>query len=167
MNGGQPIGVDSPCKLDQCGPQPSVNIADFAIDETTNQNLPCLSERSRDFPNLLSFSVSPPASANWDPGNRFSQIWNRTVSGLQHNTSIFHELNRVLCGHRVREYNRHQSSATADSLTLWTLTTSARVAARALFWLAVSCCFRVLLFLFLVSCLLVFIGGQVAEFFPA
>src|SRR3989441_3961796 len=124
MNGGQPIGVDSPCKLDQCGPQPSVNIADFAIDETTNQNLPCLSERSRDFPNLLSFSVSPPASANWDPGDRFSQVWNRTVSGLQHNTSIFHELNCVLCGHRVREYNRQQSSATADSLTPYASTSS-------------------------------------------
>src|SRR6266568_3779671 len=124
MNGSQPIGVDSSCKLDQCGPQPSVNIADFAIDETTNQNLPCLSERSRDFPNLLSFSVPPPASANWDTGNRLSEVWNRTVSGLQHNTSIFHELNCVLCGHRVREYNRQQSSATADSLTPYASTPS-------------------------------------------
>src|SRR5437762_7844965 len=106
LNGGQPIGVDSPCKLDQCGPQPSVNIADFAIDEPTNQNLPCLSERSRDFPNLLSFSVSSPASANWDPGNRFSQVWNRTVSGFQHNTSIFQESNCVLCGHRVGKYRK-------------------------------------------------------------
>src|SRR5438128_141549 len=105
-NGGQPIGVDSPCKPDQRGPQPSVNIADFAIDEPTNQNLPCLSERSRDFPNLLSFRVSPPASANWDPGNHFSQVWNRTVSGFQNNTSIFNELNCVLCGHRFGKYRK-------------------------------------------------------------
>lgn len=117
VNGGQPIRVDSPRELDQCGPQPSVNIADFAIDEPTNQNLTCLSERSRDFPNLLSFSVSPPASANSNPGNRFSQVRNRSASGFKDNTSIFHELDGVPCGHRVRKYNRigltQQSSVAA------------------------------------------------------
>ena len=121
VNGGQSVRVDAPGKLDQRGPQPSVNIADFAIDEPTNQNLTCLSERSRDFPNLLSFSVSPPASANWDPGNPLSQVWNRTASGFKDNTSIFHELNGVLYGHRVRKYNQiglTQQSSAADGVDL-------------------------------------------------
>ncbi len=78
-------------KFDERGPNPSMNIRDFVINQLTDQDVGTFTNRTRCLKDYPPFSVSPPTASNWPSCNHLREAWDWTARGLKHDSMTFHE----------------------------------------------------------------------------
>jgi hypothetical protein len=76
---------------DERWPQPPMDKRDLSFDETANEHIVAVANRSRHRENLVTFRVSPPASPHGLPGDGLSNRRNRPLRSFKHDTVLPNE----------------------------------------------------------------------------
>ena len=94
-NRGQSIFPETLSQPDNGGPQPTIHICDFAVDEAANKNafgIPHKTGRPKDF---LAFGVVPPVSPYGTTCHSFCKVWNSPFCALEYDSLSPNKTERV------------------------------------------------------------------------
>lgn len=68
---------------------------DLALDEATHEDIVAVADRSRHREDLVTLRMRPPATPNWLASDDLSKGWDRPLRGLEHDTVLTNESERL------------------------------------------------------------------------
>ena len=77
-------------------PDSPMNKGDFALNQTTDENLAAVADCSRHRKDLVTLRVRPPVATNGLSGDGLGKRWDRPMRGFEHDTVLTNESKRLV-----------------------------------------------------------------------